>query len=63
MRRLLNNAKHWRGREGHARVLADQMNDPKARRTMLEIAKSYGRLAKLAEQRKAAEKQTDTESG
>jgi hypothetical protein len=49
---LLNNVEHWRGRAEEARVHAEQMTDPEARRMMLEIAASYDKLARRAEERR-----------
>jgi hypothetical protein len=48
---LLNNGKHWQERAEEARVHADQLTDPEAKRMMLGIAQSYDRLAKRAEER------------
>jgi hypothetical protein len=48
---LLNNGKHWQERAQEARVHADQLTDPEAKRMMLGIAESYDRLAKRAEER------------
>jgi hypothetical protein len=45
---LLNNVEHWRDRAEEARVHAEQLTDPEARRMMLDIAKSYERLAERA---------------
>ena len=49
---LLNDAKHWQDRAEEARVHADQMSDPEARRMMLEVAAGYDKLAKRAEQKR-----------
>jgi hypothetical protein len=49
---LLNNVEHWRDRAEEARVHAEQMNDPEAKRMMLEIAKSYDKLADRAAERR-----------
>jgi hypothetical protein len=48
---LLNDVKHWQERAEQARVHAEQMTDPKAKRVMLVIAESYERLAKDASER------------
>ncbi len=49
----INDPKHWLDRAKEARALAEQMNDPDAKRTMLGIAEDYERLAKRAEERAA----------
>ncbi len=36
---------YWRERAEEARAQASEMKDPTARRTLLEIARSYDRLA------------------
>ncbi len=48
---LSDDPAHWRSRAANARAMADQMRNPEARRTMLEIAVSYDLLAERAEQR------------
>jgi hypothetical protein len=42
---------HWRQRAQESRAEADKLNDPYAKRTMLEIAEAFARLAVLAEER------------
>ena len=42
-------AEHWRERAAEAYAIAEQMNDPDAKRSMLEIAERYESLAKYAE--------------
>jgi hypothetical protein len=49
----INDPKHWLGRAKEARALAEQINDPEARRTMLGIADDYELLAMRAEARAA----------
>jgi hypothetical protein len=49
--RLINDPQHWRDRAEEARAHADEMNDPEAKRQMLEIARGYDRLAERAEER------------
>ena len=39
-------AAHWQKRAEEARLLAEQMTDPEARRQMLEIAASYDKIAR-----------------
>ena len=41
----------WRQKADEARRMADQLADPEAKQTMLEIAASYELLAKIAEAR------------
>jgi hypothetical protein len=53
--RLVNNPKHWRERAEEARATAEQLTDPVARRTMLQVAESYDALAERAEKRALAE--------
>jgi hypothetical protein len=42
-------ADYWRERADRARAQASTMNDPAAKRALLEIARSYERLAEQAE--------------
>jgi hypothetical protein len=49
--KLLNDPKHWRGRAEEARMHAERIHDPEARRMMLVIAASYDRIAERAEER------------
>jgi hypothetical protein len=42
---------HWRRRGEEARRIADQLDDPVAKNTMLDIARSYEQLATLAEKK------------
>jgi len=42
---------HWRGRAEEARTVADEMKDEISRQMMLDIAETYERLAKHAEER------------
>jgi hypothetical protein len=41
----IDDPKHWLDRAKEARALAEQMNDPEAKRTMLKNADDYERLA------------------
>ena len=41
----LRTPEHWRRRAEEARSLAEQMDDPDAKASMLEIAAGYERLA------------------
>ena len=47
----INDPKHWLDRAKEARALAERMDDPEAKRTMLKNADDYERLAKRAEER------------
>jgi hypothetical protein len=42
---LFDDPEHWRSRAEEARVVAEQLSDPEAKRTMLRIATDYDRLA------------------
>jgi hypothetical protein len=48
---MQDDSTHWRQRAQETRAEADKMDDPDAKRTLLEIAAAYERLADLAEQR------------
>ena len=50
-RALMSDPEHWRMRADAARAAAESLQDPEARRTMVEIALGYDKLAKLAEER------------
>ena len=45
-------AGRWRTLAAEARAAADKMTDPEAKRTLLNIAGGYERLARRAEARK-----------
>jgi hypothetical protein len=47
----INDPKHWRQRAEEARVHAEDIFDPEAKKTMLRIAEDYEKLAERAEQR------------
>jgi hypothetical protein len=40
---------HWRHRAEEARLLAEEMKDPKAREAMMRMAKDYDHIAERAE--------------
>jgi hypothetical protein len=47
---------HWRARAEKARTQAEQFTDPDSRRTMLDIARGYYRMAERAEERRKGHK-------
>jgi hypothetical protein len=49
---LLNDAEHWRDRAKEARLRAEQVTDPEAKKMMLRIADDYDRLARRAASRR-----------
>jgi hypothetical protein len=57
---LLNNAEHWRNRAEEARVHAEQLTDPEAKRMMLAIAESYEKLAQRAGKRRTSVGSSET---
>ena len=46
-----NDFKHWSGRAAQARAMADELRDVEAKTIMLEIVKSYERIAEIVEGR------------
>lgn len=46
---IIDTPTHWRKRAEEARSAANQLDDPIAKRTMLDIVLSYEQLAALAE--------------
>ena len=48
---MMDDPAHWRQRAQEARTEADKMADPDAKRTLLEIAEAFERLAVLAVKR------------
>ena len=55
-------SQHWRARADEARVHAEQLNDPIAKRTMLKIVAGYERLALLSEERELRETKSRAQS-
>jgi hypothetical protein len=49
MRSLLQDPKHWRARAAEARAVAELMDDPIAKSTMMNIAEEYEDLARRSE--------------
>jgi hypothetical protein len=54
MQTLLDDAEHWWNRAEESRTIAELMNDPEARRIMLDIAEGYDRLAERVASRSPA---------
>ena len=50
---IKDDPEHWRRRAEESRRVAEQLDDPVAKQTMLDIASSYEQLASLAEARAA----------
>ncbi len=46
---IIDDPEHWRQRAEEARGVAEQLDDPIAKQTMLDIARSYEQMAALAE--------------
>jgi hypothetical protein len=53
----LNDPAHWRRRAEETRSIAAQLDDPAAKKAMLEIAEQYERIAAIAQTRTVAGKQ------
>jgi hypothetical protein len=49
--RTLNDPAHWRQRAQETRSIADQIDDPEAKKEMLEIAQQYEQIAAIAGKR------------
>lgn len=45
---MIDDSRHWRRRAEEASSIADQLDDPIAKKTMLNIVASYEQLAVLA---------------
>jgi len=45
---ILYNARYWELRAEEARVVADTLNDPEARRLMAEVVDTYEKMAERA---------------
>jgi len=50
---IRDDPEHWRRRAKEAQRIADQLDDPVAKETMRDIARSYEHLATLAEKNQA----------
>jgi len=48
----LDNTAHWRRRAEEARRMADQIDDPVAKRTMMDIAAAYEQFVALIEKKR-----------
>ena len=46
---IVDDPTHWWQRAEEAHRVADQLDDPIAKKTMLDVARSYDQLAALAE--------------
>jgi hypothetical protein len=46
---LLNDPAHWRRLAEETRRVAEQLDDPLAKRTLLEVAEHYEQIAVIAE--------------
>jgi len=46
---MIDDSTHWRRRAEEAHNIADQLDDPIAKKTMMSIALSYEQLAALAD--------------
>ena len=55
MSNLLESPERWRARAAEARVLAESITDPDAKKAMIEIALSYEKLALRTEARRRGE--------
>jgi hypothetical protein len=53
---VIDEPRYWHIRAEEARMVAEQMSSAESKRTMLEIAANYERLADIAEQRLRAAK-------
>ena len=53
---LQDDPKHWCQLAQEARATAEQLDDPDAKKTMLEIAEGYDQLASSAEKRMASKR-------
>ena len=49
---------YWRQRATESRRIADRLDDPVQKSTMLEIVDGYNQLAELAEKRRVAKPKT-----
>ena len=50
---MIDDPGHWRQRAEESRRTADQLDDPADKKTMLDIADAYQRLATLVEAKRA----------
>lgn len=50
---IRDDPEHWRRRAEEAQRIADKLDDPVAKETMRDIARSYEQLATLAEKNRA----------
>jgi hypothetical protein len=52
-RSMLDDPEHWRQRAEEARTIADEVQNPSAKATMLSIAEQYEQMAEYAQRRQA----------
>ncbi len=48
----IDNPEYWRSRAEEARALAEMLEDPEAKRMMMDVVEGYERLAEYAVRRK-----------
>ena len=56
-----NSPEHWRARAKELRAMAAVAHDPDVRANLLELAESYERIAKMAEEKLGASDPNKTE--
>ena len=56
---MVDDPEHWRQRAEEVRTVAEDMHDPVTKRSMLDTAEGYERLARRAEERKAYQKNSN----
>jgi len=56
--RSIDDPKHWHDRAAEMRVLADEMANVEARRTMFKLADDYDKLGDRAAERQASRSQS-----
>jgi hypothetical protein len=55
----IDDFKHWRARSAKLRLVAESLNDPHSRASLLAIAEDYEKLAARAEERSKRHTPTD----
>jgi hypothetical protein len=46
---IFGTPEHWQNRANEARMMAEKITDPEAKRAMLDVAEGYEKLAQRAE--------------